>query len=243
MDIPRIERQLTTSIEILAGEVELHGLQIVDVGCGRLGFSRHLLNAGAQVFGVDPDPVQAEENRQLRETMDLDRFEFIEAGAESIPLADQSMDGVVFSFSLHHMPQAQYPKIFDEVNRLLKEDGFLCVIEPADGPLNQVLKLFHDEDQERKAAQQALVSHAAPKFPDSKLYSYHSFIEYDSFEQFAQHFANQSFNESYTAEDVYRNPVRERFEELGAPDYKFVSPKLMFLGGAGRNPKPRESGT
>ena len=228
-----VKKGETTSLDILSREIELHGLKLLDVGCGSLGFTRQLLSAGCNVVGIDPDPIQATKNRihpDIADPDELENFSFIEAGAEEIPLDSDIADGVVFSFSLHHIPESLYWRVFDEVQRLLRKDGFLCVIEPTDGPLNQVLKLFHDEDHERDAAQHALRTCAAPLFFDCQDFSYHSYIEYDSFEQFAAHFAKQSFNELYSEEDVYQNSVREKFESLGAPDYRFFSPKKMFLG-------------
>jgi len=105
------------------------------------------------------------------------------------------------------------------------------VIEPIDCPLNQVMMLFHNEEKERAAAQKVLHEIAAPRFESSVEFRYHGFTKYDSFEHFAEHFSNRSFNSIYTAEDVRSEQVREAFERFGAADdYRFKAPKqMMFL--------------
>ena len=224
--VPRTELGCTTSIDVIADRLALNHKQLLDIGCGNMAFARPLLQHGARVLGVDPDPVQAALNRAAEPIPGL---EFVEAGAECLPAGDQSTDGIFFSYSLHHIPAHLYPSVFSEVFRVLRPDGFLCVIEPMDGPLNQVMKLFHDEDHERQKAQQAIHELAVPRFESANIFLYHSFTQYASFEMFASHFTKRSFNESYTAEDVIRPQVRKAFEQLGHPGYRFKSPKQAMV--------------
>lgn len=215
-----------TSIEVIKKYVSLSGKLVVDAGCGDMTFTRPLVEAGARALAIDPDPIQAERNRAAEPIANL---EFVESSAENIPQNDNSIDGIFFSYSLHHIPAELYPKVFAEVFRVLKRDGFLFVIEPADCPLNQVMKLFHDEDKERAAAQQALVDLAVPKFNIAEQFTYHSFSNYESFEKFADHFSSRTFNNIYTETDVRRDEVREAFERHGRPDYRFQSAKLTWF--------------
>ena len=224
--VPSTELGCTTSIEVITDCLPLHQKQIIDAGCGSMAFTRPLLEHGARVLGIDPDPIQAALNRATKPTPGL---EFLEAGAERLPVGDQSTDGIFFSYSLHHIPARLYPSVFSEVFRVLRPDGFLCVIEPMDCPLNEVMKLFHDEDLERQKAQQALHDLAVPRFESANIFLYHSFTQYPSFETFASQFAQRSFNECYTAEDVNRPQVRQAFERLGQPDYRFKSPKQAMV--------------
>jgi ubiquinone/menaquinone biosynthesis C-methylase UbiE len=190
-------------------------------------FSRPLVEHGARVLAIDPDPVQAKLNRESEPTPNL---EFVETGAEKLPSQDNSVDGIFFSYSLHHIPAERYPQVFGEVTRVLKPDGFLFVIEPMDCPLNEVMKLFHNEDQERAAAWQAMHELAVPAFESAQVVSYHSFSQYESWDDFASQYASKSFNTLYTEADVRQPKVKEAFERLGGPDYRFQSPKqVMFL--------------
>jgi len=216
----------TTSIDVLREHIPLAGRSVIDVGCGDMSFSRQLVDAGASVLAVDPDAVQAATNRGLDP---IEGLQFVEAGADALPTAAGSMDGVVFSFSLHHVPAEAYPAVFAEVRRVLRPGGFLCVIEPIDGALNQLMRHFHDEDAVRAAAQAALVDLAVPAFRTHVSFRYHSHIEYESFDAYAAAHARRSFNSGYTEADVRRPEVAATFERLGAPSYRFESPKLMML--------------
>ena len=92
-----------------------------------------------------------------------------------------------------------------------------------------VMKLFHNEDRERAAAWQALEELAKTAFHSAEAVTYHSFAQYESFEQFAQRFASRSFNSLYTEADVRRPEVEAAFERLGGPDYRFQSPKQVMI--------------
>ena len=213
------------NIDVLKQLVDIRNKRVVDAGCGNLTFSKILVELGAHVLAIDPDPVQAEKNREAK----IDRLKFVETGADRIPVDDKTMDGVFFSYSLHHVPAEIYPAVFDEVNRILKDDGFLYVLEPTDCPLNQVMRLFHDEDLEREAAQQAIEKIAVPQFSEVKIVTYHDFRKYESFDDFATTFAGKSFNSLYSEADVRTPQVEAEFNRLGGPGFEFASPKKVVL--------------
>lgn len=215
-----------TNIEVINQFVSLAGRHVIDAGCGDMTISRQLAENGANVLAIDPDPVQAELNRAA---LPIQNIEFAETGADSIPVEARTIDGVFFSYSLHHIPQAIYPQVFGEVLRVLKPDGFLFVIEPMDCPWNDVMKLFHNEDREREAAWSALEELAVTSFTSAQAVTYHSFAQYESFDQFAKHFASRSFNSLYTEADVRRPEVEAAFDRLGRPDYRFQSPKQVMI--------------
>lgn len=215
----------TTNVEVIQRFLSLEGKSVVDVGCGSMAFTRHLADLGANALAIDPDPIQAEKNRAEDPIPNID---FVETGAETIPVKDRSMDGVFFSYSLHHIPAEIYPVVFDEVFRVLRPDGFLYVIEPIGCPWNDVMKLFHDEEVERAAAWLALEQIAIPRFESCDLVTYHGYSEYESWEAFANHFANRSFNSLYSETDVRRPEVEEAFELLGGPNHRFQSPKNVM---------------
>ena len=214
-----------TNLEILERYLSLRGRVVLDIGCGSLTFSKQLAELGAVVTGVDPDPVQAEKNRHAALAKNVN---FVEASADQLPFPADSVDGVTFSYSLHHIPAALYPRVFGEVKRVLRSDGFLYVIEPIDCPLNRVMRLFHDEDQARADAQTALAKIAKPMFAESLESVYRSTRKFESFEDFAEFFTSKSFNTIYTEADVRADEVRKLFEHHGAPNYEFEAPKRMM---------------
>ena len=219
-----IELGCTTNIQVIERFVPLQGLFVIDAGCGGFVMTRLLSDLGARVLAIDPDPIQAKLNRAADPIANV---QFVETGAESLPVEASTVDGIFFSYSLHHISAAMYPAVFDEVFRVLKPDGFLCVIEPTVCPLNDVIKLFHDEDQCRAAAQQTLEQIAIPAFNSATIVRYHSFSQYASFEQFADHFSSRSFNLMYTAADVRKPEVNAAFDRLGGTDHRFMSPRQL----------------
>ena len=210
----------TTNVDVITQFVSLAGRFVVDAGCGSMTWTRHLSDLGARVLAVDPDPVQAELNRV---TEAIPSVEFVETGSDQIPLESGIVDGVFFSYSLHHIPVELYPRVFKEVLRVLKPDGFLYAIEPTDCPINDVMKLFHNEDRDRAAAWSALEQLAASSFQSKQVVQYHSFSQYDSFDDFATQFGSRTFNSIYTEADVRTPQVEAMFERLGQPDFRFKS--------------------
>lgn len=215
-----------TNAEVLAQFVNLDGLQVIDAGCGAMTFTKILADQGANVIAIDPDPIQAEKNRNADEVQGI---EFIEAGADQLPVEDGSVDGVFFSYSLHHIPAGLYPQVFAEVLRVLKPGGFLYVIEPVDCPLNQVMRLFHDEDNARADAQVALRELAVPEFEFCEVVTYHGYSVYETFEDFFSYFAAKSFNTIYSEADIRRDEVKNKYEENRGEGGKFASPRQVMV--------------
>ena len=106
------------------------------------------------------------------------------------------------------------------------------MIEPVDCAFNQVMRLFHDEERERAAAWTALESIAVERFAMVRRFTYHGVRQYESFDDFASHFASRSFNSLYNESDVRAPAVREAFHRLAGPDLTFQSPRnAMYLHG------------
>jgi len=224
----------TTDLAVLDQQLVLQGQFVIDAGCGDLQLAKHLAQQGASVLAIDPDPVQAKKNRAADV---IPNVGFAETGAESLPVEPASVDGVIFSYSLHHVPKSLYPAVFTEIFRVLKPEGFLYVIEPvAAGNLNEIVQLFHDERVVRREAQQALDTLARPRFASADDITFQCQLDYTGWEQFAKHYAGLSYNANYTEAQVRDEVVRERFETLGAPDkYSFQAPMRVahFSGVSG----------
>lgn len=90
--------------------------RVLDVGCGN-GFIAHHLSAmlGAGVTGIDLD-------ESAQAPIDYRSFD-----GTHFPVADQSFDGVVFCYVLHHAQKLA--AIFDEVRRVLRPGGVMVVYE------------------------------------------------------------------------------------------------------------------
>lgn len=222
---------ISSDSEVIARFLQIEGLFLVDAGCGDMSFSRELASRGASVLAIDPDPVQSEINRQADTIAGVG---FVQAGAQQIPVEPGSIDGVVFRYSLHHVPVALHEAVFKELRRVLKPGGFLFLMEPvAIGPLNDIMSMFHDERKVRELAQSSIEVYGMPAFSQSDIISYRVPVQFSSWEHFADTYVSKSFNTDYTEADVRAEAVRERFEALGMEShFKFESSvKVSYLSG------------
>ncbi len=229
MNMTRKDLGERTDIAAIGALVTVAGLSVIDVGCGPGKVSRELCEAGATVLGVEPDPIQAEKNRSAPPSL---RMTFIEARAENLPVTPESIDGVFFIRSLHHIPVEAMDAALGNAARVLKPDsGFLCVIEPAmTGTYFRVMRPFNDETRVRNEAQAALARTASRLFQSEERFQYAQFPRYQSFEAMVTRVTGQTFND-IQRERVETEEVRRLFEAGRAEggDYVFEQPMLMNL--------------
>lgn len=132
--------------------LELDGKRIVELGCGTAVHTRAIATGGRDrvVTAFEVDTVQLARNRAIA---DLPNVSFRYGGAEAIACDDASTD-VVFMFkSLHHVPRTVMATALGDISRILKPGGYAYISEPIfAGNLNDIIKLFHDEEAVRQAA-------------------------------------------------------------------------------------------
>lgn len=105
----------------------LWGKQIADVGCGNGRLAALLASSGNDVIGVD----NAEEQIKLARELYQGRggLSFSVADSEALPFPNESMDVVIFSHSLHHMPSPE--RSITEAARTLLPGGRLILLDLA----------------------------------------------------------------------------------------------------------------
>ena len=227
-EAPRRDLGELSDIGAITAILPVKGLSVVDIGCGPARTSRDLCAEGATVLGVEPDPIQAEKNRQAPPTAGLT---LIEGRAESLPAEAASVDGVFFFRSLHHVPIEHMDGALEEAARVLKRDGFLCIVEPAmTGTHFPVMRPFHDETRVRTAAQAALARTARRLFDDEQRFGYMQHARYDNFEAMVARVTGNTFN-NISRESVETDEVRKLFESGRTADgiYAFDQPMLLNL--------------
>jgi len=125
---------------------------ILELGCGTAELTRQIAMEGTdhRITAMEVDDIQHARNLQVN---DLPNVRFVAGGAEDIPAEDASYDIVLMFKSLHHVPPASMDTALDEIRRVLKPRGRAYISEPVfAGDFNDILRLFHDEEQVRKAA-------------------------------------------------------------------------------------------
>ncbi len=197
-------------IDVIDRLVPVAGLNVVDVGCGDGRLTRQLAERGAKVLGIEPDPIQAEENRTAEAMPGLS---FIEAPGQALPIDDGLLDGVFFSYSLHHVPREHMDGALAEAMRVLKpETGFLYVLEPLlTGSMETVYRLFHDETEVRTLAYDALRRVVEPRFAEARELRYSEPVRYDNFATFVEEVAESTYNDM-PREQLDTPEVRAMFE-------------------------------
>lgn len=129
--------------------------RVIELGCGAAQLSRRLLERfeGAEVTALEVDERQHAKNLASPQP----RLTFVAAGAQAIPFEAGRFDLALMLKSLHHVPLDLLDAALAEVHRVLCPGGLLYVSEPVfAGALNEVMRLFHDEQVVRAAALAAL---------------------------------------------------------------------------------------
>lgn len=223
-------RVVTDELELLQSLVDLaQHPRIVELGCGAAHLSRKLLQRFpiCEVTGLEVDERQHAKNLQKPQ----ERLRFVQAGAQAIPFPDGSFDLGLMLKSLHHVPLDLLAQALAEVHRVLRPQGLLYVSEPVfAGALNEVMRLFHDEEVVRAAAlravQKAVASGAWEQV--SELY-FETPVHYRDFAEFEQRMIAVTFVE-HRLDPATLAAVRARFEPHMTPDgAHFVRPMRINL--------------
>jgi len=95
---------------------------IIELGCGRAYCSKYLLDNGFQNiiacdFSEEVLKIVNKENPDLK-TMLFDM-------TTELPFKDNSINIIIADLSLHYFDSSKTKYIFDEIHRVLKEDGYL----------------------------------------------------------------------------------------------------------------------
>jgi hypothetical protein len=137
-----------SDIEQLAQVVDLHGRDVVDIGCGDGAFVRALAKAGANPIGIEVSEAAVERARAKDPG-----HRYLLGSAEAVPLPDASVDVAVMMRSLHHVPDPN--SAFPELRRVVRD--LVYIAEPlATGEFFELIKTVDDETEVRAKAQQAI---------------------------------------------------------------------------------------
>ncbi|MCB2018212.1 MAG: class I SAM-dependent methyltransferase, partial [Hydrogenophaga sp.] len=147
--------QTRDELDVLSDLVPLSEQRIIELGCGNARLARSLVQRfpGSQVVGLEVDSVQHAKNVSTPQ----EHLLFMAGSAEAVPFPDASFDGAMMLKSLHHVPLDGMDIAMAEVARVVKPGGWFYVSEPIfGGALNEIVRLYNDENTVRLAAQAAL---------------------------------------------------------------------------------------
>ncbi len=153
----------------------------LDIGCGEGKFTRGLKTLCKEVAGVDVKERSIEKAKAAAASEGID-VDFRVASGQALPWNDGHFDVVVFSNSLHHMPDAA--AALAEAGRVLKAGGLLYVMEPvASGNYYEATKLVNDETVVRTEALQALHKLVHNGFEQARAIMYRSTRSFADFDE------------------------------------------------------------
>lgn len=205
-------------IEVYESLLRLDGANVLELGCGKAEHTRNIATAHptAKIIAAEVDRIQHAENLASARPANLG---FAAFGAESIPLADASIDVVMMFKSLHHVPLGCLDDALGAIHRVLGRGGHAYISEPVfAGELNELIRIFNDEEAVRIAAF-AAVSRAVDK-GDFELASETFFLAPVRFRNFAE-FAKKHFHVTHSernVSDAQRIAVERLFNTHLGPD-------------------------
>jgi SAM-dependent methyltransferase len=151
--------EVTTDLTMLERLAAPAGRDVVDIGCGGGALVRQLSARGARMTGIE---ISGEQLATALAQDDGTGARYLIGDAQSLPLADESMDLALFMKTLHHVPPADLPTALGEARRVLRPRGSVYVAEPLpEGDYFTLTSLVEDELAVREAAQAALAGAAA----------------------------------------------------------------------------------
>ena len=208
----------------------LDNKHIVELGCGYGQKTRDIATSGVnrKITALEVDRTAHESNLRLD---DLPNVRFMLAGAQAIPLDDESADIVIMFKSLHHVPVELMEPSIREIWRVLKRGGLAYISEPVfAGEFNEILSLFNDEQAVRAAAFDA-VRNAVEKgmFALVEQVFFNTPRRFDSFAEFEDSIINASHSQHSLDERLFRQ-VKSAFEKhLGDNGAMFWTPVRVDL--------------
>lgn len=216
--------------EILSELLQLDGCHAIELGCGRAEMTRALATGGPgrTLLATEVDAIQHALNLQIS---DLPNVTFQLAGAQAIPAGDASADAVLLFKSLHHVPVDQMDQALLEIHRVLKPGGFAYISEPVfAGEFNEILRLFHNEQQVRQAAFDAVQRAVqAGVLQLVKQVFFETPLHFEDFAEFDRKVLGVTHTQHRLSDDL-RLTVRQRFEQHLSPSgAQFLTPIRVDL--------------
>ena len=96
--------------------------EVCDLGCGPGHVTRHLLDQGVQICGIDLSPEMIVQARRLNPGIDFRQGDMTELSE-----ADETWAGITAFYSIIHIPHERVVQALREMRRVLKPDGRLLM--------------------------------------------------------------------------------------------------------------------
>ena len=204
--------------EVYASLVPMANARVLELGCGKADVLRRLAgdHPESHFVALEVDAVQAALNAKSEAPANL---AFGTGGAEAIPALDAAFDAVLMLKSLHHVPRAELDHALHEIHRVLRPGGLALFCEPVfAGEYNEVIRIFHDEEEVRSLAFDALQRAVATGlFALEQEVFFTRVVNFKSFAHFQEAVIGVTHTQHRLSESQLQR-TRERFARSARPD-------------------------
>ena len=224
-----IEQDLKNEIDVLYRMLDFKGKTILELGCGAAEKTRQISETAEvnQIIAAEVDEIQHQKNLRIA---GLKNVVFKAYGAEEIGEPDESIDIILMFKSLHHVPLNFLDQAFGEMHRVLKPGGLLYISEPVfDGPFNEVLRVYHDEEHVRQVAFRAVQAAAGSNFNLLEEYFFRNRIQMASFEQYEQRMLNVTHTQHKLTDEQHKEVKRRFLSNKSEAGFVFDTPNRVDL--------------
>ena len=105
----------------------LAGFRVLEIACGRGGFTAELAARGAQVVGCDFSASALHAAKEKANTKGIPSVVFSQADAQQLPFPDSCFDLILSCETIEHVPDVS--AALREMHRVLKPNGRLLFVE------------------------------------------------------------------------------------------------------------------
>jgi ubiquinone/menaquinone biosynthesis C-methylase UbiE len=125
--------------------------QVLDVGCGpatdTVSLAEYIGDKG-RIIGIDTDPNMIEKaNLEVKQCNITKNIQHMEGNAQALPFADGEFDRVHAERLLQVLPKSVSAKVFAEMNRVLRSNGRIVLVDTDWGSASVN---FNDNELERR---------------------------------------------------------------------------------------------
>ncbi|MDP2629714.1 MAG: class I SAM-dependent methyltransferase [Candidatus Harrisonbacteria bacterium] len=157
----RIKEEFLEKIEKY---ISLRGKYILEVGAGDGSRSVAIAKRCEKLTAIEPDKEKVKAARERN----ISNATFEIGSGDALPCSDHIFDLVIFTLSLHHIPEEKMNIAINEAIRVTRENGYIVFLEPTDvGTFFDAEIKFDacdgDERKEKEAAYKAMGSHKGLK--------------------------------------------------------------------------------
>lgn len=114
----------------------------LDIGCGTGNFSIHFAKKCQKVYALDiSEPMLGLAKKKAREQR-VTNIDFLHSGYLNFELPPESIDGVISSLSLHHLPDYWKAFALQKIHRVLKPGGKLYIYDVVIPDINGDVEIY-----------------------------------------------------------------------------------------------------